>query len=89
VRTRKLPKIDSIQKLAKFWDTHDLTDFHEELEKLTEPVFARGTRIEVQLKSSKAKTFETVARSKGVTQDELVRQWVLQKLGRLKKQRLT
>jgi len=27
MKTRKLPRTDSIQKLAKFWDTHDLTDF--------------------------------------------------------------
>ena len=35
----KIPKIDSIEELAKFWDTHDLTDFEEELEEVKEPVF--------------------------------------------------
>lgn len=28
----KLPQIDSIEELAQFWDTHDLTEFEEELE---------------------------------------------------------
>ena len=37
----KLPKIDSVEELAEFWDTHDLTDFEEELEEVTEPVFGR------------------------------------------------
>ena len=39
----KLPKTDSIQKLAEFWDTHDLTDFEDQLEEVTEPVFAHDT----------------------------------------------
>ena len=32
VRAKKLPNTDSIQELAKFWDTHDLTDFAQALE---------------------------------------------------------
>jgi hypothetical protein len=43
MKTSKLPRTDSIQELAKFWDTHDLTDFEGELEEVTEPVFVRGT----------------------------------------------
>lgn len=39
-RKLTLPKTDSIQKLAEFWDSHDLTDFEDELEEVTEPVFA-------------------------------------------------
>ena len=37
----QLPKTDSIDELAEFWDTHDLTDFEEELEEVPEPVFIR------------------------------------------------
>ena len=34
-----LPQNDSIQQLSKFWDTHALTDFEDELEEVSEPVF--------------------------------------------------
>jgi hypothetical protein len=37
-----LPKTDSIDELARFWDTHDLTDFEDQLEVVTEPVFVRA-----------------------------------------------
>lgn len=37
----QLPKTDSIDELARFWDTHDLTDFEDQLEVVTEPVFVR------------------------------------------------
>jgi hypothetical protein len=38
MKKSKLPKTDSIQELAAFWDTHDLTDFEDELEEVAEPV---------------------------------------------------
>jgi hypothetical protein len=38
-KTERLPKTDPIQELAQFWDEHDLTDFADELEEVTEPVF--------------------------------------------------
>ena len=33
----KIPETDSIRELASFWDTHDLTDFEDQLEEVTEP----------------------------------------------------
>ncbi len=45
MKTPHLPKTDSIQELAHFWDKHDLTDFEEELEEVTEPVFEPPTVI--------------------------------------------
>ncbi|HLG15697.1 MAG TPA: hypothetical protein VJH03_14520 [Blastocatellia bacterium] len=34
-----IPNTDSIEELARFWDTHDLAHFEDELEEVTEPVF--------------------------------------------------
>ena len=42
MKTQRLPQTDSIQELAQFWDTHDLTDFEDELEgKLRSQSFSR------------------------------------------------
>ncbi len=76
----KLPKIESIRKLAEFWDSHDLTDFEDELEEVNRPVFVRGETIKVPLKSREVEAIERMAQSKGVSREELVRSWVLQKL---------
>jgi hypothetical protein len=81
---RKLPKTDSIHELAKFWDTHDLTDFQDELQEVTEPVFVRETPIQVYLQPSEAEAVQQIAQSKGVSQAEVVREWVLEKLARRK-----
>jgi hypothetical protein len=78
----KLPKTDSIQKLAEFWDTHDLTDFEGELEEVAEPVFVRGSAIKVPLESADMAVVERLARTKGVSREELVRSWVRQRIAR-------
>ena len=44
-----IPQTDSIQELAHFWDTHDLTDFEDELEEVSVPVFERKTMVIVRL----------------------------------------
>ena len=64
-----LPKTDSIEKLAEFWDTHDLTDFDDELEEVEEPVFVRGriATIDVPLEVRQLKAVEQMAQAKGVS----------------------
>jgi hypothetical protein len=42
MKRRKLPNTDPVEELARFWDTHDLTDFEDEIEEVTEPVFVRA-----------------------------------------------
>jgi hypothetical protein len=80
----KPPKTDSIQKLAEFWDAHDLTDFADELEEVPEPVFVRkhGTKIEVPLEARQVKAVERMAQAKGISPQQLVRNWVLQRINR-------
>jgi hypothetical protein len=82
MKKSKLPKIDSIQKLAEFWDTHDLTDFEDELQEVSEPVFVRGSEIKVPLESRDIAAVERLARSKGVSPEQLVQSWVRQRIAR-------
>ena len=89
MKKSKLPLTDSIHELAEFWDTHDLTDFEDELEDVAEPVFVRGTAIKVTLESDEVEAVEQMAQVKGVSREELIRAWVLQKLSRHSKNRPT
>lgn len=77
-----LPQTDSIKNLAEFWDTHDLTDFEDQLEEVTETVFEResATVMEIQLQPQEAETVKHMAKAKGVAQEVLVKEWVLEKL---------
>ncbi len=80
MNNQQLPHTDSIQELAEFWDTHDLADFEGELEEVKEPVFQRDTRISIRLESAEAQAVHEAARSKGVADSEIIRQWVLERI---------
>ena|GEM_PF-335626 len=80
MKANKLPKTDSIQELASFWDSHDLSDFEKELCEVSAPVFESRDSIRLSLQSKEAKAVRKIAESKGVSQSELVHEWVLQKL---------
>ena len=41
----KIPQTNSLQELAQFWDTHDLTDFEDELEEVrVEDIFEKDLK---------------------------------------------
>jgi hypothetical protein len=82
MRTPKIPETDSIEELARFWDTHDLTDFEDQLEEVTEPVFERMNKIvvKIHLKRQEFRVIEQLAELQGVESAELVRGWVLEKI---------
>ena len=82
MRRQKLPNTDSIEELAKFWDTHDLTYFEEDLEEAGEPVFVRvkGTSLRIDLQPTEAQHLKEIARSKGVKETTVLRQWILERL---------
>ena len=82
MKRQKLPKTDSIEELASFWDVHDLTDFEEDLEEIAEPVFvrAKGASLSIDLKPAEAQHLKRIARSKGVKETTVLRRWILERL---------
>ena len=70
---KKLPKIDSIDELARFCASHDLTDFEGELEEVEGKVFAGGDAIQLHLQPREAKAVRRLAKSRGMSEGELVR----------------
>ena len=81
MNTSKLPQTDSIEELAKFWDNHDVTDFDDELEEVTEPVFdpSSETTLTIRLQSQEAEAVRKIAKNKGLPQTALLREWVIEK----------
>ncbi len=78
----KIPKTDSIEELAKFWDSHDITEFEDELEEVVEPVFDRDTQavVRVHLARKQADALKRMAQSRGLDEATLVQEWVNEKL---------
>jgi predicted DNA binding CopG/RHH family protein len=78
----KIPQTDSIEELARFWDTHDLTDFEDELEEVTEPVFERSAVVKIRLQPQEIEAVKEIAKNKGIDSAELIRGWILEKIPR-------
>ena len=77
----KIPETDSIEELARFWDTHDLTDYEEHLEEVIEPVFQRQVEtVAVPLQAQEIQAVRRIAESQGVDYVALIQGWVLEKL---------
>ena len=77
-----IPKTDSIDELAHFWQTHDLTDFEEELEEVHEPVFERQSpaKVTIRFQRQELEDIKGLAKAKGIDSSTLIREWVLEKL---------
>jgi len=80
VKIANIPRTDSIQELAHFWDRHDLTDFEDQLEEVVEPVFEPEAVINVVLGPDEIEALNELAKSKGVGSSDLIRQWVREKI---------
>jgi hypothetical protein len=75
-----IPQTDSIEELARFWDSHDVTDFDAQLEEVGGPVFERQTVVKVPLPIKEAQSLKELAQSKGINDAELIRQWVVERV---------
>ena len=82
IRKPRLPETDSVEELAAFWDNHDLTDFSDDLQEVSEPVFvrAKGTSLSIELQPAEALHLKKIARSKGVKETIVLRQWIMERL---------
>ena len=78
----KIPQVDSIAELARFWDTHDLSEFEAEIEEVAETVFDRTDEavMQVRLDPEQAHALHSMAQSKEVDDANLIKEWVSEKL---------
>jgi hypothetical protein len=80
MKSEHIPKTDSIQELAQFWDTHDLTDFENELEEVIDDVSDNETSFTFNLHRNEAEVVVQIAQSKGFQPSQLIQIWVAEKI---------
>ena len=83
MKPKKIPQTDSIRELAEFWDTHDLTDFENELEEVPESIFQPG--VTVPLTPRDAKVVNAIAKARGISPRALIHEWVSEHIEGLSK----
>ena len=81
----RIPVFKTIEEEAEFWDTHDLTEFEDELEEVTDVKFVvtrgRPTKsLTVRLAPDTLEELTKLAREHGVAASRLVRLWIAERL---------
>jgi predicted DNA binding CopG/RHH family protein len=82
-----IPENVSREELAKFWDTHDFTDYLDEM-KPVKVKFAKNLShiVAVRLDTDTLNKLETQAEKKGIGTTTLIRMWLLEHLEEQEKQ---
>ena len=78
----KIPRTDSIEELATFWQTHDVTEFEDELEEAPGPVFERAHVVGVPLTGVEHQAVKDAAADHGIDEATLIHEWVKERLHR-------
>ena len=75
----EIPKTDSIEELARFWDAHDVTEYADELQEVPSP-FKRSDVVRVPLTPAEHDAIKKLASNQGVDESALIHEWVKEKL---------
>jgi hypothetical protein len=80
----KIPLLKTRKEAREFWDTHDVTDYWEDLELVEEELFI-GPRTKQQILSIRMErrlieVLKGLAARKGLASSALVRSWILDRL---------
>jgi predicted HicB family RNase H-like nuclease len=71
----------SFEELADFWETHDLTDYEDQLQEVSYKVARKPSRqFVVTLSDELTKAMRRAARHEGVSMQTLVNLWVQERL---------
>jgi hypothetical protein len=79
----KIPTFNSIKEEAAFWDTHDITDYLDEMAVVNGrylPDAEEETAMTIHMAPALKEQIETVARSYDIPPSSLIRMWLVEKV---------
>ena len=80
VKTR-IPEFATYEEEARFWDTHDTTDFEDEFKPVRVHVARKlSSGLTIRLDRETLEKLRRAAQEKGIGPTTLIRMWVLERL---------
>ncbi|NLO74117.1 MAG: hypothetical protein GX100_08455 [candidate division WS1 bacterium] len=78
---KKIPKFRNLEEAARFWDTHDTSDYAEELKPADDVVldFKPLKPVCLRLPAAQIAHLKRIAAAKGMGYQTMVRMWILEK----------
>lgn len=77
-KTISIPEFTTIQEMATFWDTHEITNFEAELSEVTEPILnlPEQKEIAVRLDKTHYTMLQKIAGQERLNPMTLVQEWI-------------
>ena len=82
-KIKKIPKFKNIKEEARFWDTHDVSDYLSKMKEVKtsfELSAPKEETLTIRVQSSLKKQLEKIAKNYGVNLSTLLRIWFIDKL---------
>jgi predicted DNA binding CopG/RHH family protein len=80
----KLPMLKTRKEAREFWDTHDVTDYLEDLELVKGEIFLRPQAkqqiLSIRMERRLIEVLKRLAAHKGLASSALVRSWIIERL---------
>jgi hypothetical protein len=80
----RIPTFRTVEEEAEFWDTHDITEFEDELEEVTDIVFGSiqsKDQLILRIMGDDLTALVERAQEQGVSPAALARSWIQERLG--------
>lgn len=81
-KSKKLPKFESLDKLVEFLDTHDTSEYWDQMPEVHFDIDLKKRTHLVALDENLAKEVTGVARSKKTSSEALINSWIKEKLSK-------
>lgn len=91
-KIKKLPKFKTIAEEARFWDSHDVSDYLPEMRRVDvafERPVLKEEMITIRIQSAIKEKLENVAKNYGVDLSSLLRIWLVDRLKQSEYSRLS
>lgn len=82
-KTSRLPKFNSLQEIADFWDTHSLADYDDETHEVEITFDPSARRTYVGIEPELLADLKHIARERRVSLQTLVNVWLRQRVDQL------
>ncbi len=80
---RKIPKFKSLEEERRFWDTHSITNFLDEIKPVkVQFILPRKKLISLRLDSPQIESLKEIASHKGLGYLSLIRYWITERLSK-------
>lgn len=79
----KLPKFKTEREMAEFFDTHDTTEYFDEMPEEKEPVEVakpRKQQIAIRIDRPTLDRVKRIAEAKGIGYQTLMRMWIVERI---------